>query len=81
MRINITTVDIYDDIVVEYGDILRNYNMKKIEHNENEWSTRTRVVSIEINSLEQLYELSKQLKHPIIINDSEGMNVIYDGYI
>ena len=80
MKFLIKTADGYCNIKpTDYSGKLAKFNIETVDMPDNYWNYRDNVSTIEINTIEELIELSQATNCKLIINES-GI-VIYDGYI
>ena len=84
MRIRVISAERFDDLREEYLNILKKYNLEKEKYGfENFWfETQIRYkYYITINTLEELFNLIKDLQQDLIIRGEDNSITIYDSYV
>lgn len=84
MRIGIYSVRY--DIIEEYKDLLKKYNLEDIIIDQYIGKYSGELIThreyyITINTLEELFNLMKELKQSLIINYEDNSITIYDDYV
>lgn len=70
--------DDFDELVSKYP-FLKEYNVRPVEK-ESFNGTRYKRIEIDVNTLEELLELSKKAEQPLVINSREPSIEIHDSY-